>query len=58
MLFPATFKIHWKSRRKAWPTLDPHHNGGLPKRSVDLGRRRDDDKVSLLASDEDIPDPP
>ena len=40
------------------PTLGPHHNGALPKRSVDLGRRRDDDEVSLLASGEGIPDPP
>ena len=40
------------------PTLYPHHNGALPKRIVDLGRRRDDDEVSLLASDEGIPDPP
>ena len=40
------------------PTLGPHHNGALPKRSVDLGRRRDDAEVSLLASDEGIPDPP
>ena len=39
------------------PTLGPHHNGALPKRSMDLGRRRDDDEVSLLASNEDIPDP-
>ena len=36
----------------------PHHNDALPKRSLDLGRRRDDDEVSLLASDEGIPDPP
>ena len=36
-------------------TLGPHHDGALPKRSVDLGRRRDDDEVSLLASDEGIP---
>ena len=40
------------------PTLGPHHNGALPKRSVDHGRRRDDDEVSLLASNEGIPDPP
>ena len=40
------------------PTLGPHHNGTLPKRSVDLGRRRHDDEVSSLASDEGIPDPP
>ena len=38
-------------------TLGPHDNGALPKRSVDLGRRRDDN-VSLLASDEGILDPP
>ena len=40
------------------PTLGPHHNGALPKRSVNLGRRRDDDEVSLLAIDEGIPDLP
>ena len=40
------------------PTLGPHHNGALPKRSVDLGRRRDEDEVLLLASDEGIPDLP
>ena len=38
--------------------LDLHHNGALLKRSVDLRRRRDKDEVSLLASDEGIPDPP
>ena len=32
------------------PTLGPHHNGALLKRSMDLGRRRDDDEVSFLAS--------
>ena len=37
--------------------LGPHHNGALPKRSVDHSRRRDDDEVSLMASDEGIPDP-
>ena len=36
-------------------TLGPHHDSALPKRSVDLGRRRNDDEVSLLASDEGIP---
>ena len=40
------------------PTLGPHHNGALLKRSVDLGRRREDNEVSLLASNEGIPDPP
>ena len=41
------------------PTLlGPHHNGALPKRSVNLGRRRDDDEVLLLASDEGILDLP
>ena len=40
------------------PTLGPHHNDSLPKRSVDLVRRRDNDEVSLLASDECILDPP
>ena len=40
------------------PTLVPQHNGALPKRSIDHGRRRDDDEVSLLASNEGIPDPP
>ena len=39
------------------PALGPHHNGALPKRSMDHSRRRDDDEVSLLASDEGIPDP-
>ena len=39
------------------PALGPHHNGALPKRSVDQSRRRDDDEVSLLASNEGIPDP-
>ena len=39
------------------PALGPHHNGVLPKRSVDHSRRRDDYEVSLLASDEGIPDP-
>ena len=38
------------------PTFGPHHNGALLKRSVDHSRRRDDDEVSLLASDEGIPD--
>ena len=46
-----------KSQRPG-PTLCPPHNGALPKRSMDLGRGRDDDEVSLLASDEGIPDPP
>ena len=40
------------------PTLGPHHNGALLKRSMDFGRRRDNDEVSLLASNEGIPDPP
>ena len=40
------------------PTSGPHHNDALTKRSVDLGKRRDDDEVSLLASDEGIPDLP
>ena len=40
------------------PTLGPHHNGALPKRSMDHGRRRGNDEVSLSASDEGIPDPP
>ena len=44
--------------QRSGPTLGPHHNGALPKRSMDLGRRRDDDEVSLLASDEGIPDLP
>ena len=39
------------------PALGPHHNGALPKRSMDHSRRRDKDEVSLLASDEGIPDP-
>ena len=39
------------------PALGPHHNGALPKKSVDYSRRRDDDEVSLLASDEGIQDP-
>ena len=39
------------------PTLGPHHNGALPKRGMDHGRRRDDHEVSLLVSDEVIPDP-
>ena len=39
------------------PALGPHHNGALPKRSVDHSRRRDDDEVLLLASDEGILDP-
>ena len=39
------------------PALGPHHNGALPKRSVDHSRSRDDYEVSLLASDEGIPDP-
>ena len=39
-------------------TLHPHHNDALLKRSMDHGRRRDDGEVSLLASDEGIPDPP
>ena len=39
------------------PALGPHHNGALPKSSVDHSRRRDDDEVSLMASDEGIPDP-
>ena len=37
------------------PKLGPHHNGALPKRSVDLGRRNDNGEVSLLKSDERIP---
>ena len=44
--------------QRVGPTLGPHHNGALPKRSTDFGRRRDDDEVSLLASDEGIPDLP
>ena len=39
------------------PTLGPHHNGALLKRSGDHSRRRDDNEVSLLASDEGIPNP-
>ena len=39
------------------PALGPHHNGALLKRSVDHSRRRDDDEVSLLSSDEGIPNP-
>ena len=39
-------------------TLGPHRNGALPKRSVDLGRRRDNDEILLLVSDECIPDLP
>ena len=39
------------------PALGPHHNGTLQKRSVDHSRRRDNDEVTLLASDEGIPDP-
>ena len=44
--------------QKPGPTLGPHHNGALLKRSVDLGRRRDNDKVLLLDSNEGIPDLP
>ena len=44
--------------RMPGPTLGPHHNGALPKRSVDHGRRKDDDEVSFLASDEGILDLP
>ena len=40
------------------PKLGPHHNGALPKRSVDLGRRNDDGEVSLLKSNEGIPELP
>ena len=40
------------------PMLGPHHNDTLPNRSVDHRRRRDNDEVSLLASDEGFPDPP
>ena len=40
------------------PKLGPHHNGALPKRSVDLGRRSDDGEVSLLTSNEGILEPP
>ena len=40
------------------PTLGPHHNGALPKRSVDLGRRRGNNEVSLLASNKGVPNPP
>ena len=43
--------------QKPGPALGPHYNGALPKRSVDHSRRRDDDEVSLLASNEGIPDP-
>ena len=43
--------------QRSGPALGPLHNGALPKRSVDHSRRRDDDEVSLLASDEGIPDP-
>ena len=39
------------------PALGPHHNGALLKRSIDHSRRREDDEVSLLTSDEGIPDP-
>ena len=45
-------------RQRPVPTSGPHHNGALPKRSMDLGRMRDDDEVSLLTSDEGILDPP
>ena len=44
--------------QKPGPTLDPHHSGALQKRSMDLGRRREDNEVSLLASDEGISDLP
>ena len=40
------------------PVLGSHHNGPLPNRSVDYGRRRDNDEISLLPSDEGIPDLP
>ena len=40
------------------PKLGPHHNGALPKRSVDLGRRSNDGQVSLLTSNEGSPEPP
>ena len=40
------------------PKLGPRHNGALPKRSMDLGRRNDDGEVSLLKSNEGIPEPP
>ena len=40
------------------PKLGPHHNGALLKRSMDLGRRNDDGEVSLLKSNEGIPEPP
>ena len=40
------------------PKLGPHHNGALPKQSVDLGRRNDDGEVSLLKSSEGIREPP
>ena len=38
------------------PTSGPHHNGALLNRSVELRSGRDDDEVSLLASDGGIPD--
>ena len=40
------------------PKLGPYHNGALPKRNVDLGRRCDDGEVSLLTSNEGSPEPP
>ena len=43
--------------QRAGPALGPLHNGALPKRSMDHSRRRDNNEVSLLASDEGIPDP-
>ena len=44
--------------KRPGPTLGPHHNGALPNRRMDHGKRRDDDDVSLLVSNEGIPDPP
>ena len=44
--------------QKPGPKLGPHHNGALPKTSVDLGRRNDDDEVSVLKSNEGIPELP
>ena len=44
--------------QKPGPKLGPHHNGALPKRSVDLGRRSDDGEVSLLTSNEGSPELP
>ena len=43
--------------QRSGPTLGPRHNGALLKRSMDHGRRKDNDEVSLLASNEGILDP-